>query len=47
VETSETDHLCRLKLKRFHVAKRYKAEIDELYAEVAAEDEAKAGRAKL
>ncbi|KAK3044228.1 hypothetical protein LTS18_001843, partial [Coniosporium uncinatum] len=36
-----------LKLKRFHVAKRYQAEIDELYAEVVAEDEAKAMRAKL
>jgi len=36
-----------LKLKRFHVAKRYKDEIDALYAEVVAEDEAKAGRAKL
>jgi len=29
------------------VAKRYQAEIDELYAEVVAEDEAKAMRAKL
>ena len=36
-----------MKLKRSHVAKWYRSHLDELYAEVAAEDEKKGPRAML